>query len=112
MNNIRISRELFDNTLAVLTEVLVRGASVSVKEKVAHVQRQLIEVNARPMLVLLDPEGTAVTAEQLDEIKETCRSGKVIASIKLLRTYTGIGLKDAKAIVDAHRQEWEKTDGA
>jgi len=46
-------------------------------------------------------DGASRAAKALDEIEALLRRGNKIAAIKLYRTATGVGLKEAKDAVDA-----------
>lgn len=43
---------------------------------------------------------TVVSSVLFSQIRDTARAGRKIEAIKLLRTYTNIGLKEAKEIVE------------
>ncbi len=47
------------------------------------------------------PAGTALQPDAVEEIRALARAGKKIEAIKRLRDITGVGLKDAKELIES-----------
>jgi ribosomal protein L7/L12 len=56
-------------------------------------------------------DGTSPAARVLDEIVAQLRRGNKIAAIKLYRTATGVGLKEARDAVEAVERAMREQDG-
>ena len=59
---------------------------------------------AAPRMILSASPLPGLTAEMRAEVERMVRVGQVIPAIKLVREATGLGLKEAKEIVDRMRQ--------
>ena len=66
--------------------------------ELSKVRRKLVYLRDR------NAHGEVLTPKQYEEIEKCVSDGHLLAGVKLYKTYTGVGLKDAKAFVDSVRE--------
>ena len=66
--------------------------------ELGKVRRKLVYLRDR------NAHGEVLTAKQYDEIEKCVRDGHLLAGVKLYKTYTDVGLKDAKAFIDSIKE--------
>lgn len=73
--------------------------------RLATIERKLDAILASLGIAVPEPTygpgGATLQSEALEEIRALAHSGKKIEAIKRLRELTGMGLKDAKDLIDA-----------